>query len=227
MKMVDLDSMIKTIRVKCLKSLIVDPHLKCNYIPSLYFDYFSIEIFLCFKYEPSFLPPSLPGYYRQCFLAWHELNQETESEFTAKNIKNQFLWFNRYLICKGEPLENKEWYEHGIMYVKDILQENNELMTPDQIGKKYGVSTSNFLFFYKVRQMIPYTWKCILKNSKEKEEETPVECVVSFMFEGKEYKLVDLINKDIYWAYIGTHLFHIGQKLIKYYNFDIFKENTA
>ena len=63
------------------------------------------------------------------------------------------------------PIFYRKWYDQGIKYINDIINENSEFLTPDQINEKFGFKP-NFLENLQIRSAIPYQWKQIVKTQQ-------------------------------------------------------------
>ena len=96
---------------------------------------------------------------------WARLNF---SEPIEENEKiNQIIWYNSYITVNKKMLFWKEWYERGIHYVKDLLQ-NGKIMTIQQLNDCYDVHVTQ-MQYNSLISAIPKGWgiTCSLDNESE------------------------------------------------------------
>lgn len=103
---------------------------------------------------------SLPTFYKEILTTWFQLKRK---HFDSTDITTRSIWFNKNITVEGNPLFWNNWYEKGIFFVDDILQEEGEFSTVDQLRQKYGLTT-NFLTLLQIRQSIPFEWRQTLRN---------------------------------------------------------------
>ncbi len=60
----------------------------------------------------------------------------------------------------------KRWAINGIIFIKDLLGNNNKLMGHTEINNKYDIK-SNFFDILQIKQSIPFAWRDILNNSSK------------------------------------------------------------
>ncbi len=53
------------------------------------------------------------------------------------------------------PFRWEKWIQHNIMYIKDILSDNSNFLSHQEINDKYNVGC-NFLNILQLRQSIPF-----------------------------------------------------------------------
>ncbi len=61
---------------------------------------------------------------------------------TAKEVKGEIFWNNRFITIDKSPLNHGEWYGNGIMYVKDLLDEHGPFYSHSKIGELFNVKCS-------------------------------------------------------------------------------------
>jgi len=85
---------------------------------------------------------------------------------------NQSLWYNKYIKSNFDTGFIKNWSEKGINQIKDIVNEQCDLMTHAQLEKKYNLKTS-FIHTLQLHTSIPKTWKQIIKQCTNKPKNIP------------------------------------------------------
>ena len=99
------------------------------------------------------------SFWEQCIQHWFGFTWETYH----KNIKSkeqilaQILWHNSYITIQRKPLKTKNLAVKGCMYVEDIVDENYEFLSHQQLAKKFK-SKINWLDYTAMCQAIPHTW---------------------------------------------------------------------
>ena len=74
------------------------------------------------------------------------------------------MWYNRNLL-NGENLCINNWFEKGIRYVSDILDEHGNFYQFDALKTIYNIS-GTFLAFQTLIRRIPNAWKEILRENR-------------------------------------------------------------
>ena len=60
-----------------------------------------------------------PSHWTNVLLAWCEINF-VENPVSKEHVLSQCLWYNSALKINGLPILFKNWFERGILYVRDI-----------------------------------------------------------------------------------------------------------
>ena len=96
---------------------------------------------------------------------WFDLVNSENNEM--EDVGQHIIWYNSNIRIGGLPVFNKAFYEKGIIKVRDLVNENGELMSFDECRRKYGIE--DFLSFHGLRSAIPINWKLSLKKRTEDE----------------------------------------------------------
>ena len=101
---------------------------------------------------------------------WKELLQnwvyfckciKVDSIFT---VLNSPFWFNNNLM-NGDNFYIKDWYNKGIRYISDILDEHGNIYQFYSLKTRYNLR-GTFLDFHLLLRKIPNEWKNILNNNE-------------------------------------------------------------
>ena len=76
------------------------------------------------------------------------------------------LWFNSKIKVDGKLVFYRTWAGKGVWKVKDLLDDNGDVIATDQFERKYNIRT-NFLTLNGLTRAIPGEWKEVNVN-KEK-----------------------------------------------------------
>jgi hypothetical protein len=134
--------------------------------------------------------PDLPKFYKDIICTWSEVNDNIDY-LTKTSIEKECIWLNKKVSANASPLYIRQAIRKGIMYVKDLLDDHNELLSQTDINRKYTTNLS-FLDMLKIRLTIPHKWRNILKG------ETP-EIPNDALLYNKLRRYKTLKSKDIYW----------------------------
>jgi len=132
LKMLDIDSMISTKRILCLKKFLEDYQSTCKSILDKLLSPVGGRFVSHCNFRISKLKISLPEYYKECFDAWSDLNGNTPTCY--REIINELIWNNRFLCY-----DKKSMYGRDIVNLGDLISENNSfsyginsLVNPEQ-----------------------------------------------------------------------------------------------
>jgi hypothetical protein len=118
-----------------------------------------------------------------------------EQNLTPTNIQNQVLWFNSDITIDGSPFFFPKWYEKGILYVRDLLDQNGNFLSSDDLNNKFGLE-SNFLNILQLRQSIPLVWRGLLNVANF----VTFEDINGLFIDGHFRTLSQLEGRHIYWT---------------------------
>jgi hypothetical protein len=104
----------------------------------------------------------MPVFYKQLLLAWQDF-RSLSSPNTSAEIRSELLWYNNYIRIDSQPIFFQSWYQKGIKYIHDLVDEHGHFKTIDQLTEEYGITT-NFLEYLGVRTAIPLHWRTLIRN---------------------------------------------------------------
>ena len=76
-------------------------------------------------------------------------------------IISQVLWNHKHITINNEPITWNRWLDNGVVYIKDLFDEQGFFMDHSSIHRKFGLQC-NFLESLQIRQRIPLTWRRLL-----------------------------------------------------------------
>ena len=80
------------------------------------------------------------------------------------NLGQIVLFNNREILIDGKPFFIQEWFSKGIILIRDLLDEQGQLLSYQAFKTKYKCKT-NFLNYYQVRSAIPDILLAKTKNN--------------------------------------------------------------
>ena len=76
-------------------------------------------------------------------------------------VCRQTIWLNSHIRVGGAPIFLKSWYDQGIVYLSDLVLENEKrFYTWQELIRKYHIG-STFLQYYSILAAIPSEWNKI------------------------------------------------------------------
>ena len=138
----DVTCMKKALRLAWLARLYEKNHR--NFLACSYYDrYGGLKLILRshFNVDKMYLPlfhKELLQYFQECF---------DTSKFSG------VLWNNKAFEIANQSLYFKEWHEKGILYVRDLLSENQSILSIDDLKQKYNLETVDVMKYNAVRKL--------------------------------------------------------------------------
>ena len=113
-------------------------------------------LFQC-NYELKLLDlKDLPAFYKNVVAVWQELN--SRDPLDAKEIQQEILWNNRFIMISGKSIYYKTWVNKGILRVCNLLDTHGQFLCFEDFKCKFGVRCT-FLDYAGVLAAIPKLWK--------------------------------------------------------------------
>ena len=120
----------------------------------------TLEDYLKCNIDPDNMPNDLPTFYHEVFIAWFSLKLEPQ---TQHEIQREVLWNNRYIKIANQSLFIKKLYENGLIFINDLL-ENNNFLSYERVIEKYGNHITMY-YYMCIKDAIPLKWRSIIKNN--------------------------------------------------------------
>ena len=110
-----------------------------NYIVRRYFErYGGLKFILHSSYDTRHM--NIPIFCKDLLIYFSELH-ENQLKFGG------VLWNNKEFSIGGRCLYNKEWHDKGIIYIKDLLDNENKLLTIPAFKNKFNINIIDLLWF--------------------------------------------------------------------------------
>ena len=97
---------------------------------------------------------NFPLFYRELLGYFQELSSAYGGDPTRKFI----LWNNKDISIDQKTLFWKTWFERGIYYVQDLLNEDGKFLSLDEFNGKFGLK-ANYLQYFQITAAIPSSLK--------------------------------------------------------------------
>ena len=95
-------------------------------------------------------------FWKNVLTAWSRLRK---IEYVDENVKNEIIWFNSSIRIANKPTFHKKAFDAGIIYIKDLLDNNNRFLSYQDLCNRYGNNALSFLEYYGIMNSIPIEWK--------------------------------------------------------------------
>ena len=147
-------------------------------------------------------PKNFPHFCWNVMQSWSELKNLTQPEKKSPiEIRRECLWLNKDIKINKSVLKWEEWHRKGINLIHNIINENGDFLTTNEIETIYNIKC-NFLSYNALKDAIPIEWRKQVKIMKVPRIAISFKENI-FVKIRKKYKNINKVtNKDIYWTYI-------------------------
>jgi hypothetical protein len=201
LKMPDVDSMAKALKVTWLIKMCDNENhnVKWATIPKCFSPEIYFPDFCICNFTEKMIIVTITPFYRQCLIALEELRNGKINE--AAEIKEQTLWYNKNIKQGRNPLFIKNWYQKGIMYVSDLLNNDNNFLSFEEFTELYDLEPKDFLRYITVINCIPRDWKRTLKSSNDASEG---DGIPKILVNNEWSNIENITNRELYNLFIKT-----------------------
>ena len=156
LKMPDFTTLVKANKLNFIKRMI-NVNSNSNKTASVILKADNVERFLMYKNKTKYLH-SLPNFYEQVLDIWYSSHNDEPN--IPGDILNETIWYNERILIGNKPVFNKQWFNAGIRYIKDIFSDNC-FLTHQQFASKYNFQCET-LFYNGIKTAIPRTYLKII-----------------------------------------------------------------
>ncbi len=83
---------------------------------------------------------------------------------SPEGVYNWLIWFNSDIKVNGRPIFYKKCFDRGMVYIRDILDNNNESLSFEALNVKFGY-TMPFTKYFGIIDAISPAIKQLLKQN--------------------------------------------------------------
>jgi len=183
LKMIDLESMIKSLRLAWLKRIFGenDDAWK-SYLHVSLKRHWGLFLFYCNYDIKDYFPPSF--FYSELLQWWSEFRDGYDTKKEWQHV----AWNNKEIRINNKPIFYRTLFENGITFANDLLFDTDTANSFKIISSK--ISKTNFLTWAGLRHPVPLHLKT--------KESTPSEISLLVMIEGKDFDVLRKKSKDYY-----------------------------
>ena len=185
---------LTSIRIMWIKRFLMDNNARWKFLSSAFFPLFDLKDIFVSRCDVEFLCLNIPDFYKEILAAWKQFKMAFLPSNTFE-IRKEVIWFNPFIRIHGKSIFYKTWYDKGIKYINDLVNENGEFLSHEEINAKYHLQVT-FLDIFSIRSAIPHKWKELL--TKENINLNSSSFKIVFIHHGKHIPLSKLTAKDVY-----------------------------
>jgi hypothetical protein len=202
LKMLDIGSFLKAQKAMWVKRLQSPDMASWKAAPAFYLkEFLGLDTFKC-NMECVVKPKNFPHFYWNVMQSWYEYIQLSQPEKKSPmDIRRQCLWFNKEIKISKIILNWGEWKKKGINTIHDIINENGNFLTTNELETMYGFKC-NILKYNALKDAIPMVWRKQLKTMKVPRTATSFKENIYVKVGKMEKNINKITNKDIYWTFI-------------------------
>lgn len=159
-RMTDVGLMLKAMRLAWIPRLLKHANSNWNSVPDFFLRRLGgLNFLLRCNYDVIFLHLKLPTFCKDMLSFFDDLK-------TLYNYNlGQIVLFNNWeILIDSKPFFIQEWFSKGIILIRDLLDEQGQLLSYQAFKTKYKCKT-NFLNYYQVRSAIPDSLLAKTKNN--------------------------------------------------------------
>ena len=160
LKLVDFESKVKAAKIVFVKRLLDKSKARWKASAPTFLNTNNTHLY--FQCNQSKTEKIKSKFYADVHNFWSEI--QAIEQPTSAVIKNQVIWENRYITIQNKPFRWQKWLQHGIRHVRDILSDEGDFLSHEEINHRYGVQC-NFLNVLQIRHSIPFEWRQILRQN--------------------------------------------------------------
>ena len=95
-------------------------------------------------------------FWKNILTAWCHLRKTDQDD---KIVRYEIIWFNSSIRIGNKTTFYKKAFNAGIIYIKDILNNNNRFFSYQELCDKYSDNVLTFLEYYGIIEAVPKAWK--------------------------------------------------------------------
>lgn len=157
-KALDFEAMVGTFRINWIKACLSQPDSIWFHIPrSLFSKIGGLEFLLKCDFEVGKISVKLSNFHKQILNFWKMLFKHNFSPHRST------LWNNRVILSNRRSLFKQSWFEKGIVFVTDLLDDTGNVFDFASFLNKYGLNCH--AEFMKVCKAIPLPLIHLIKSA--------------------------------------------------------------
>ena len=190
LNMLDTESMIRTKRVICLQKFLEDYESPWKMCLGELLKPIGGKFLLHCNFEVSKLNITLPAFYRQCLVAWSELNAREPS--SVHEIVNQVKWNNKFLCVDKKSVYRRDIADQGFCKIWDLFSVDNVQLNPEQS-----------FFIMSVINSMPAVWRLLIRTANIAPVFSPLPNTPANLINDILIPILDASSKHIYRSFLA------------------------
>ena len=148
------------------------------------------KFLLHYNFEVSKLNIFLPAFYRQCLVAWSELNAREPS--SVHEIVKEVISNNKFLCVDNKYVYRRDIADQGFCKIWDLFSVDNVRLNPEQR-----------LFIMSVINSMPAAWRLLIRKANIAPVLSPLPNTPAILINDIVIPILDASSKHIYWSFLA------------------------
>lgn len=120
-----------------------------------------LDIFLQSNFD---IPKHISEFYKAVLQSWKDI--QNHNIRSIEDIKQQYIWYNRFLQFKPNKTQMYNYINMGIHKVENLIKPNGRFKSMHELNREYNIDNNSFLFHQSIINAIPKEWKTILNGNE-------------------------------------------------------------
>lgn len=181
-----------SLRIMWVKRFLSDIIARWKEVANSFFNHFELKDIFFSRCDIEWLELNIPPFYAQVLAAWKSL-KSLSTPTNAFQVRKEFIWFNPHIKINKKSIFFKPWYQKGIKFVNDLVNDNGQFLTCDELNRKYNLNIT-FLEILSIRSAMPQPWKEMLLETTISINSSSYKVI--FEYDGKILPLCKMTSKD-------------------------------
>jgi hypothetical protein len=147
------------------------------------------------------MPHFHDNFYNDLLDTWCKMHGTEPKD--AESVCKQILWHNNYIRVNGKTISYKNWIDHNIIHIQDIIGPDGKILPKAEIATKFDI-TMLPMQYESLQHAIPKKWKHKLNENAKLNLNYYVFKDCTLTIDNMTRKLIELSTKQIYWHLVST-----------------------
>ena len=150
--MIDVETMIKALRLAWIPRLFVPGRKNWKTIPDYYLGrYGGLNFLLRCNYCTKYID-GLPSFYKDILKFFNEL----KTLYNYDRGQDMILFNNKEILVGEKPIFISEWFNNNILFTQDLLNSNGQCMSYQEFKNKFACKTNVLQFYQGVNAILKH-----------------------------------------------------------------------
>jgi hypothetical protein len=138
-------------------------------------------------------------FYMQLLEIWEKTKENPKDD--PMKLRREVLWQNKSIKINKKEVLYKEWYAKGVLLLHDILKENGEFKSLENLNLDFNM-TASCMDYNALKSAIPPQWKKDIKKMKVPTHAISNEELAFIVCNNRTLALSIAVNQDVYWEFV-------------------------
>jgi hypothetical protein len=145
--------------------------------------------------------PNINEFYWTIIKAWNDVNEINKLDMNVLDIRKQCLWLNKHIKINKVEIKWKNWIQHNILTLHNILDNNGNFLSIEEINREYNFRC-DFMQYNSLKDAIPKEWREKVKTMNVCKEMIESNEILYIELNNQNIPIIYTTNKEIYWKII-------------------------